>query len=181
MVTQPGGFSQVIAQFESCYWFEIEKLLFQDTKFAAETLGVNENLIKRFRTILIAINSTKPINIPAFRAYAYATAVLYIELYHWYFMPPSVHKVLIHGADLMTRFDLPIGYFSEEAQEARNKDFRNIRENHSRKSSRKNTNEDILHWLLLSSDPVINCSRTSFPKKFREYEMDETLLFLDEN
>lgn len=80
-------------------------------------------------------------------------------------MPPSVHKVLYHGADIMTHFYLPIGNFSEEAQEARNKDFRKIRESHSRKNSRVNTNEDILHWLLISSDPLISSLRTVFTKK----------------
>lgn len=149
----------------------------KDCKFAAETTGVDENLINRFRTILVAINSTKKINTSEFRAYAYETAELYISLYKWYFMPPSVHKVLLHGADLMTNFDLPIGYFSEEAQEARNKDFRNIRENHSRKSSRENTNEDILHWLLISSDPVITCARTFLPKKHIAHDSEVMTLF----
>lgn len=88
--------------------------------------------------------------------------------------------MLIHGADLMNRFDLPIGYFSEEAQEGRNKDFRNIRENHSRKNSRENTNQDILHWLLISSDPVISRSRTLFPKKHSNHEPDVMGLFIQD-
>lgn len=138
-------------------------------------------MIKRFRTILVAINSTKQINIPEFRRFAYETAELYVKLYSWYYMPPSVHKVLIHGADLMRRFDLPIGYFSEEAQEARNKDFRKIRESHSRKNSRENTNEDILHWLLVSSDPVISCSRTFLPKKHIEHGVDVLDLFINDS
>lgn len=93
-------------------------------------------------------------------------------------MPPSVHKVLLHGADLMKHFDLPIGMYSEEAQEARNKDFRNIRENHSRKNSRTNTNEDILHWLLISSDPVISSLRTFFPKKQVDHDAEVMDLFI---
>lgn len=93
-------------------------------------------------------------------------------------MPPSVHKVLYHGADLIQHFDLPIGNFSEEPQEARNKDFRKIRESHSRKNSRQNTNEDILHWLLISSDPVISSLRTVFPKK--QYEPEVMNLFVQD-
>lgn len=46
-----------------------------------------------------------------------------------------MYLVLYHGADIMEYFDLPIGNFSEEAQEARNKDFRRIRENNTRKNS----------------------------------------------
>lgn len=78
----------------------------------------------------------------------------------------------------MMHFDLPIGYFSEEAQEGRNKDFRNIRENHSRKNSRENTNEDILNWLLVSSDPVITRSRTFLPKKHVDHGAEVIGLFV---
>jgi len=48
---------------------------------------------------------------------------------------------------------------SEEAQEARNKDLKNIREIYSRKYSRIETNEDLLHGLLVSSDPLISSLR----------------------
>jgi hypothetical protein len=50
---------------------------------------------------------------------------------------------------------VPIGKLSEEPQEARNKDFRNIRQNHTRKFSRVAANEDLLNHLFTSSDPVI--------------------------
>lgn len=95
-------------------------------------------------------------------------------------MPPSAHKVLIHGADLMNWFDLPIGFFSEEAQEARNKDFRKIREDHSRKNSRTNTNQDIMNWMLVASDPVITSLRTFIPKKSLEFDKDTINLFVDQ-
>ena len=39
------------------------------------------------------------INAEAFKSYALDTAKLYIELYPWYYMPPSVHKLLIYGGD----------------------------------------------------------------------------------
>lgn len=95
-------------------------------------------------------------------------------------MPPSVHKVLIHGADIMEHFFLPIGMFSEEPQEARNKDFRNIRSHHSRKNSRANTNEDVLNWLLISSDPVISSLRAFRPKKQFNYDDELEQLFVEE-
>lgn len=47
-------------------------------------------------------------------------------------MPPTVHKVLVHGSS-EAKFDLlPIGQLSEEALEARNKDVRHFRLNHTR-------------------------------------------------
>ena len=36
-------------------------------------------------------------------------------------MPVSIHK-LIHLADIVPNFDLPIGFYTDEAQEAWNKD-----------------------------------------------------------
>jgi hypothetical protein len=44
-------------------------------------------------------------------------------------MPPTVHKLLIHGADIIENEVLPIGQLSEVAQEARNKDFKRTGKN----------------------------------------------------
>lgn len=150
---------------------------FEDSKFAADTTGVDERLIKRFRVILVAMCSGEKIDTNKFRIYADETYKLYTSLYNWYHMPTSVHKVLLHGADIINFFNLPIGFYSEEAQEARNKDFRNIREHQTRKSSRQNTNEDILHWMLITSDPLISSMRTFAPKKHFEFEEDVLNLF----
>ncbi|EFN77836.1 hypothetical protein EAI_11743, partial [Harpegnathos saltator] len=35
-----------------------------------------------------------------FGTYCYETAQLYVRLYSWYFMPASVHKLLVHGASI---------------------------------------------------------------------------------
>lgn len=43
---------------------------------------------------------------------------------------------------------------SEEAQGARNKDLKTIRENSARKCSRTETNEDLLHGLLVSPQEI---------------------------
>jgi hypothetical protein len=68
------------------------------------------------------------INTDKFDAYARETAQLNIDTYSWY----------------------------EEAQEAKNKDFKFVREHHTRKISRISTNENLLHYLLLSSDPIVS-------------------------
>lgn len=75
-------------------------------------------------------------------------------------MPSSLHKILIHGAKLISNFWFPIGHLSEEASESRNKYFRKYRECRSRRSNRTFANEDILHNLLLSSDPYITDMRS---------------------
>ena len=74
-------------------------------------------------------------------------------------MAQSVHKVLIHGYDIIQRQTLPIGLMSEETQEARNEDLNYHRENFSRKTSRTATNTDLINRLLVSSGPVISSLR----------------------
>lgn len=59
-------------------------------------------------------------------------------------MPVTVHKVLIRGADVMESLVLPIGQMSEDAQEAKHEELRAFREYHTRKISRRATNEDLL-------------------------------------
>lgn len=144
---------------------------FEDSKMTSEITGLNKNLIERFRVILITMSCGLDVDTPKFQEYAYQTADLYKSLYDWYKMPPSVHKILFHGADIIASLNLPIGLYSEEASEARNKDFRQIREHHTRKTSRIDTNTDLIHGLLISSDPLISSLRTPFTKP--KYEMDD--------
>lgn len=54
---------------------------------------------------------------------------------------------------------------SEEAQQARNKDIKRLREHHTRNKSRKNTMEDLFNNLLLTSDPFISSLRRKNEKK----------------
>lgn len=109
---------------------------------ASTITGIDERVIKNLGTIL--------------RTMACGYAILLINLYFWYYMPSSVHKILIHGAEIIKCAALPIGMFSEEAMEARNKDIRNYREFNTRKMSREQTMEDLFNRLMFSSDPLIS-------------------------
>lgn len=90
----------------------------------------------KFSIILRTLASGYKINIALFTKICDDTADLYVQLYPWYYMPPTVHKVLLHGAAIIKSFIIPIGHLSEEAVEARNKDIRYYREHHTRKFSR---------------------------------------------
>ena len=87
------------------------------------------------------------------------TKKIAIELYPWYYLPASVHKILMYGKDIIESCALPIGSLSEGAQESRNKIYRMYRSNNSRKTSRIATNEDVMHMFLISSDPLISYLR----------------------
>ena len=111
------------------------------------------------RAILEVIASGITVNVEKFASYAQAIAKLYTELYEWHPMSPTFHKVLIHGAQVIRHAIVPIGQLSEEAAEARNKNFRQYRLDFSRKFSREDFNRDIINRLLLSSDPYLSSIR----------------------
>lgn len=138
---------------------------FRNSKQSSDITGINEELIRRFCVILETIASGYDINLEAFRLYTAETKTLYMELYPWYFMPVTVHKILVHSTEIIKSCILPIGQLSEEAQEARNKDLRKFREGHTRKKSRISTNQDLLSMLLVSSDPLISSLRKLPVKK----------------
>ena len=102
------------------------------------------------------------LDIPVFEEYCLDTVKYILEHYNWYVMPPSLHKLLVHGALIADRLDLPIGQYSEEAQEAQNKELRNARLHHSCKVSRLNEMRNQYHFMLIRTDPVI--SSISFVK-----------------
>lgn len=56
-------------------------------------------------------------------------------------MTPTMHKILVHAPTIIRHALLPIGQLSEEAAEARNKHFRQYRQNFARKFSRISCSE----------------------------------------
>lgn len=138
----------------------VARKFFKNPEKVSKITGVDVRLINRFSTILTVISSGHEINYDRFDEYAKETAKLYVQLYNWYRMPPSIHKILIHGSLVIKYALVPIGQLSEEAQESRNKDYKMYREHHARKSSRVNTNTDLFNFLLISSDPIIAALRS---------------------
>lgn len=130
---------------------------FQNFEKAAEITGIDQRLIENIYALLQVLAAGEEIDVKKFESHTKLTAKLYVDLYEWYHMPASLHKILIHGASIIKKFQLPISYLSEEATEARNKHFRN-KERKSRKSCRKYTNQNILYNLLLTSDPYTGFS-----------------------
>lgn len=139
------------------------RTFFKNPSLVSEITGIDKDLIERFANILSIISCGHYIKEEVFKNYCFETAEMAIKLYGWYIMSATVHKILIHGADIISHAILPIGQLGEEAQEAKNKDFKFVREHRTRKDSAYHTNEDLLNYLLLSSDPMI--SQISLKKK----------------
>ncbi|XP_029053728.1 uncharacterized protein LOC114881192 [Osmia bicornis bicornis] len=119
----------------------------------------------RFKVILEVISSDYKIQYTKFAEYTMDTAKRYTELYPWYPMSPTMHKILIHGLIVIQNALLPIGQLSEEAAEARNKHFRMYRQQYARKFSRESCNLDVVNRLLLTSDPLLTGMRPKVQKK----------------
>jgi len=100
---------------------------------ASDITGISHDLIYRLKVILETISSGHIIDPEKFDQYALDTSRLYIDLYPWHPMSPTMHKILIHGAVVIKNALLPIGQLSEEAAEARNKHFKSYRQNFARK------------------------------------------------
>lgn len=140
------------------------RTFFKNYEKSAEITGLDKNLILKFSVILQALSSGHEIDISKFEKYAKETKDLYLNVYPWFYMPVTVHKILVHGSEIIKSCKIPIGQLSEDAQEARHKDCRRFREFHTPKISRESTNKDLLRMLLISSDPVVNSFRTN-PQK----------------
>jgi hypothetical protein len=95
-------------------------------------------------------------NIEEFNQYINDTAKLLVKENPWFYMSASVHKILVHGGDIVSRAILPTGQLSAEAQDSRNKNHKNFRRSYSRTTSRSSTNEDAFSLILVSSDPFIS-------------------------
>lgn len=75
----------------------------------AEITGVDINLIQRFANIVSAINSERQIDVQAYEQYARGTVDTYNQDYSRFYMPASVHKLLMHGGRIIRAMLLPLG------------------------------------------------------------------------
>lgn len=150
---------------------------FEDPKLASEITGIDFDLIYRIKVILEVISSGYKVDPEKYDIYAKETARLYVNLYPWHPMTPTMHKILIHGSVIIKNALLPIGQLTEEAAEARNKHFRSYRQDFARKFSRESCNKDVFHRLLLSSDPLMSSMRY-VSKRHKKVFLPEALQML---
>ena len=70
---------------------------FKNVKKFSEITNMDEELIKKFKTIPKCISSQYHMNLDKFEKFCFDTAKHDMSKYPWYPMPATVHKVLIHG------------------------------------------------------------------------------------
>lgn len=128
---------------------------FDNSEIVSQVTGVDMHLIHRLSVILSTLNSGFCIDSCKYDAYAKETANLFTQLYNWYYMPVSVHKMLMHGKQVIDTLCITIGHASEEGLEATHKLLRNARLHHTCKNSRIRSNSDLIHWLFVVTDPLL--------------------------
>lgn len=153
---------------------------FADPKASSEISGINLELITNFATILRVISSGRKIDVSKYRQLLLDTRNLYLSLYKWYYMPVTVHKLLVHSSDIIEAFELPIGQLSEEALEATHRVIRENRLKHTRKSSRICCNKDLMSYMLLSSDPSVSGKRKVVSNNHHTNDQNVSSYFADE-
>ena len=157
------------------------RVFFQNPAMSANITGIDERLIYKLKIILEAISSGFKINTDKFKNYAMETGKLYKDLYEWYPMSPTMHKIFVHGATIIDHALFSIGQLSEEAAEARNKHLRNCREHFSQKCSRIKCNRDVLNRLLLTSDPLLSSLRPKAAKNSKPFEKEVLDMLMPED
>ena len=133
----------------------VARKFFNNYEISAEITEIDMDFLKRLHIILLVLNSGFEIDSKLYRKYAYDTASIFSDLYPWFHMPASTHKVLKHGDQVIEELPVSLGHSSEEAIEATHKKLRSVKEHHTLKTSRKRINEDLVHWMLTYSDPMI--------------------------
>ena len=82
---------------------------------------------------------------------------MYLSEITWYNMNPTMHKVLTHAAEYVSRLPPTIasGMLSEEASESCNKDIKRWQITHSRQFDPVARNLDVFCRLMDRSDPLV--------------------------
>ena len=153
---------------------------FEKSSESSAITEVSEELLQRFHVILQTLSSKYDIDPDKYDEYAKETKQLLIQLYPWFPPTPTLHKFLDHGAQIIRHMPLPIGMCTEESQEARNKDTRRFRLTNTRKTSRIDNILDLLHMLLVSSDPCVVRYCFIKPKKSKPLVPQAVNLLTDE-
>lgn len=154
--------------------------VFSNPELLSSVLGIEKELIERFRNILIAINCQEALNPETFDQYCKDTYSFYLQHYDWYKIPSSVHKVLAHAGEIIIHSPAPLGVLAEEAAECQHKKLKITRTHFSRKRSRLDNLHDVFMRAMHQSDPYLSSMwlRKKNHKKVSSTYPDEVRSFM---
>lgn len=128
---------------------------FENPREFARILDLDADLVSDLKAVLVCISSRYPINPLPFKRFCRSIQERYIELYPWYPMSATLHKVLEHSWEVARNFPVPTGLLTEEGLESKHKVHKKIRRVHCRKTSRKDAMHDLFYRSMDLSDPVL--------------------------
>ena len=127
---------------------EVSKVLSDDSFiFPLELLG-------RLHTLLMCCSSKDEVDPEKLKKFCSETHDVIKSSVGWG-IPPGVHTLLFHSHQLLRLVPMPLGYWSEEAQESINKEIKRFLRRHVRTDTEEHTNRDLMMRLLNVSDPEL--------------------------
>ena len=145
----------------------VARKCFRNPGVFADCIGLDKDLITDFACILSYVSSKSTQDHQVFSKMAIAFDGAFKKKYAWAKYSPTIHKLLIHGSDIIRNAVLPTGFMTEEPIERILREIRDARLRFSRKHSRKNNLLDIFNHLNIKSDFIV-ASREITPPKNRE-------------
>ncbi len=131
----------------------------------AQIIGVSPMLVSNLDVIWRTMASKHQINSEKFGEFCTETLDIYLTDAGWYNLSPTLHKIFIHGKDIIKACPVPLGWTSEEGSESNNKFVRRFLSNHTRKTSQIDTLTDLFNRLLEVSDPCLTATTWKKDKK----------------
>ena len=149
---------------------------FINAEVTARICGVSTVLVSNLDTIRRAFSSGHPIDSEELHKICQETLIQYKLDAGWYSLSPTLHRVLVHGKEIVQATPLAIGITSEEGSEANTKFARHFLKHHTRKTSNTNTIVDLFNRLMNISDPLVIAFSKETEKKTREIQADLAVL-----
>lgn len=132
------------------------RIAFRNPEKLAEILEIEISIVKGFHVILVALSCQLPIDPLSFSSYCQSLFSTYMRYYSWNPITPTVHKILVHGHEIIEKTMLPLGVMGEDASESRHRIYKHDRYHHSRKGNRIQNLTDMFCRALDSSDPFVS-------------------------
>ena len=142
----------------------VRKAFANAEKTASTICGVSTMLVSNLDIIRRTLASGQDIDPEKFHSFCKETLDEYMTSAKWYNIPPTLHKVLVHGKEIIKATPMPVGWTSEEGSESNTKFARRFHTSHTRKTSQEDTMSDLFNRLMDISDPVV----VSYSKEKKE-------------
>ena len=123
-------------------------------------------LLQNFNIILRILGSRESIRTQEFGEFCLDTNLLFVDLFPWMEVTPSIHRFLAHGAQIIALNDgKGLGQLSEAPLESTHKVLRKVRLNLSRMTCLSDNLDDTFGRLWMHASPQIRSQKP--PQKHR--------------